>query len=74
MVVYYSHVNHKILKNRANDQIADEVEAKDTPRKTKNTIKEQRKIRNVLKNSYKDFVGYFDVNTKMSAMKNVFGF
>lgn len=74
LVVYYSHVNHKILKNRANDQIADEVEAKDTPRKTKNTIKEQRKIRNVLKNSYKDFVGYFDVNTKMSAMKNVFGF
>lgn len=74
LVVYYSGVNYRIIKKRANDTIVEEKKATETPDKTRDPIKEQREIRNMLKNSYRDFTNYFDVNTKMKTMKNIFGF
>jgi len=73
IVVLYSHRNYKIIKNRANDDIVEKKEATDTPHKTTDPIKDQRKIRNMLKNTVSDFTNYFGVKSKMKAMKNVFG-
>lgn len=73
LIVFYSHANYKIINKRANDNIAHEIKEKNTPNKTTNPIKEQRKIRNMLQNSYNQFTSYFDVNSRMKGFQNVFG-
>ena len=74
IVVFYSHKNHKIIKNRANDDIVAEKEAEDTPNKTADPIKDQRKVRKMLKNTMSDFTSYLDVKGKAKMVKSMFGF
>lgn len=74
MLILFSHRNYKIIKNRANDKIVEKREATDTPQKTKDVIADQKKVRNMLKNTYNDFVGYFDVNDRVNAIKDIFSF
>ena len=59
LIVYYANQNYKIVNNRARSVVAGEPpETSNTPTKTKNPIRDQKKIRNVLKSTIGDVTSY----------------
>ena len=59
LIVYYANKNYKIVNNRARSKIAKkDTTTNDTPNNTKNPIRDQKKIRNVLKSTIGDVTSY----------------
>lgn len=73
ILFYYSHKNYQKVKNMPHDRLVTVNDPIDTPSKTKNTIEDQKKIRNVLKNTIVDFTQYFNIGDRVDNMKNVLG-
>lgn len=59
LIVYYANQNYKIVNNRARSVVAGNVtKPPDTPNNTKNPIRDQKKLRNVLKSTIGDVTSY----------------
>lgn len=70
VTLYFANINYNIMRHRANDKIVREVPPKvDSNQETKNTIKDQSKIRNMINNAQRDFRQLIGVESTLKDLR-----
>jgi hypothetical protein len=70
VTLYFANINYNIMRHRANDKIVHEVPPKvDSNQDTKNTIKDQSKIRNMINNAQRDFRQLIGVESTLKDLR-----
>lgn len=70
VTLYFANINYNIMRHRANDKIVREVPPKeDSNQDTKNTIKDQSKIRNMINNAQRDFRQLIGVESTVKELR-----
>lgn len=70
VTLYFANINYNIMRHRANDKIVREAPPKvDSNQETKNTIKDQSKIRNMINNAQRDFRQLIGVESTVKELR-----
>lgn len=70
VTLYFANINYNIMRHRANDKIVREVPPNvDSNQDTKNTIKDQSKIRNMINNAQRDFRQLIGVESTLKDLR-----
>ena len=70
VTLYFANINYNIMRHRANDKIVREVPPNvDSNQDTKNTIKDQSKIRNMVNNAQRDFRQLIGVESTVKELR-----